>query len=138
MLANITVVDTDLDNIVPNISDYKFSGQTDFSDQIAEARKDVYRMVYVDMENTYPSKTHSAIKTEVEKVKDFSETPNLKDAIIRLSLARIFKGNSLLELADAYEVEASQIPLKYHYDEDSDNVVDTGEIKVRSKYVFGR
>ena len=138
MLTNITVADTDLDNIIPNISDYKFSGQANFNDQIAEARKDVYRLVYADMENSFPSKTHSALKTEVEKVKDFSETPNLKDAIIRLALAKIYKGNNLLELADAYEMEASHIPLRYHYDIDGDNVVDVGEINERSKYVFGR
>ena len=138
MLTEIIVVDSDLDNIVPNIADYKFIGQADFSDQIAEARKDVYRMVYADMENNNPSYTHAKIKDEVEKVHDFIETPNLKDCIVRLAISRIFKGNSLLEMAGAYEMEASLIPLRYHYDVNEDNVIDTGEISVRSKYVFGR
>lgn len=139
MLSNITITTNDLKAVCPDIETYKFQGETDFSNQIAIARKSVYREVLRDYRLRNPADSLTASETALANVKDLSNTPNLKDKIVRHTIAEIFRTNRMLELSEAYRHDADLIILEYHLDADNDGVIDDDdEINKTTGFTFGR
>ena len=139
MLSNITITTNDLKAVTPDIETYKFPDETDFANQIKIARKIVYREVLRDYRLRNPGDSLTASETALANVKDLTNTPNLKDKIVRHSIAEIFKTNRMLELADAYRQDADLITLEYHLDTDNDDVIDDDdEINKSYGFHFGR
>ena len=139
MLTNITITTTDLKAVTPDIETYLFPDETNFNNQIAIARKSVYREVLRDYRLKNPADSLTASETALANVKDLTNTPNLKDKIVRQTIAEIFRTNRMLELSDAYKDDADLITLEYHLDTDNDGVIDSDdEINTGYGFSFGR
>ncbi len=128
ILANITVADSDLSAVFPDVNDYKFSSQTDFSDIVDRVKREVYRDIRAKSGKT---------NTEMDRIKDLNTT-EIKDKIIYLSLAEIFLSNGALDLADSYRSRANAVPLNYYDDADADSTADDSEKEFRPHVTFGR
>tara|TARA_R110001592_G_scaffold131695_2_gene345777 strand:+ start:3539 stop:3958 length:420 start_codon:yes stop_codon:yes gene_type:complete len=139
MLNNITIATSDLKAVTPDIEVYLFPDETNFNNQIAIARKSVYREVVRDYRIKNPSDSLNATETALLNVKDLTNMPNLKDKIVRHTIAEIFRNNRMMELYDAYKQDADLITLEYHLDADNDGVVDDDdEINKTFGFSFGR
>lgn len=139
MLTNITIATTDLKAVTPDIETYLFPEETNFNNQIAIARKSVYREVLRDYRLRNPGDSLTASETALDNVKDLPNTPNLKDKIVRHTIAEIFRTNRMMDLFDAYKQDADLITLEYHLDTDNDNVIDDDdEINKSFGFRFGR
>lgn len=117
ILNDITVVDADLTKVFPSISDFKFEGQSDFSEAIAISKREVYRDI-----KSFTDKTES----EMDNVRD-TDQQNIKDKIVFNALSHIFLYNGNIELAGEYKIKADAIPFYFHDDTDGDNTLDDGE-----------
>lgn len=137
ILANISVVDADLTNIKGDIANYKFSGQSDFTNEISSAKRKIYRELKAEYATLYPSYTDTELETHLDNVKDLP-SQYLKDGVVYQSLANIMLANEMPELAGYYLDMAKAIPLKAYVDEDSDSVVDDSEELYAPRATFGR
>lgn len=117
ILGDITVVDSDLVKVFPSINDFKFEGQSDFSETIAISKREIYREI--------KSLTDKS-ETEMDNVRD-TDQGNIKDKIVFNSLSHIFLYNGNIELAGEYKIKSDAIPLYFHDDFDGDNTLDDGE-----------
>jgi len=128
MLDNITVVDTDLVKVAPGIGDYKFPGQEDFSEPIAEVK----RRLYLEIQQKFSYTTE-----QMEDVKD-TPTETLKDRIVYLTLAKIALANGMLDKAEAYKQEALAVPLEVFYDHAQDGEAADADRELGPRVTFGR
>ena len=128
ILDNITVVDSDLSDVKGDIDDYKFSGQSNYTTQIANAKREVYRKLKKDYWSDNPSLTSAEVDTALEEVKDIPNLDTLKDNIVFTALANVMFANGSLELSQVYKQKAEDTHIDYWVDEDSDSTVEDAEI----------
>ena len=128
-LDNITVADADLKKIFTDIDDYKFEGQTDFSEDIKVVKRDVYRDL---------SRQTGLKDSELANIKDYTIDTSLYDKIIYLTLSNILANNSRMELASHYKSRGEAIAFEYYIDENTDNVIDESEKRLNNRIKFGR
>lgn len=128
ILDNITVADAQLTSVFPSIDDYKFEGQSDFSDAIGIAKREVYREIR--------SKTGKTT-TEMDKIRD-TDQKNVLDKVVYLALSQVFLYNGAIELASEYKSKADGVAMFFHDDSDDDSVIDDGEESLMISATFGR
>ena len=111
-----------------DIDDYKFSGQSNYTTQIANAKREVYRKLKKDYWSDNPSLTSAEVDTALEEVKDIPNLDTLKDNIVFTALANVMFANGSLELSQVYQQKAEDTHIDYWVDEDSDSTVEDAEI----------
>ena len=117
-LTNISVDDAALALVLPNATDYLFSGQSDFTDLITEVKREVHGRIRDEYDYT---------ETEMANIKDLDPEKNLYYIIIYLTLSHIFLSNGLEERAVHYRALADGRSTKHYYDSDDDDAYDEGE-----------
>lgn len=139
-IGNVTITTDDLKKIRPDIENYLFADQNDFSDQIAAANKLEYRNIAKQLRFDYPTYSEAEIFDLIGKIKDHPQEESLKDRRVLFTLAEIFSGNNYLDEYDHYQKKASNIPIRYYIDHDDDGVQDTDETRSTEsrRITFGR
>lgn len=134
MLDNINVYVSDLKKLVPDIETYQDEEIVSFDDIIQETKRKVYGLIKESfradykLSDTYTiAETNAEIDSDLEKVKDYPIEEYLKNKVMRISLADIFRMNGQYEEALIWDTEANKIPVKYYIDSDDDSIVDTNE-----------
>ena len=128
-LTNITVADADLKKIFPDVDDYKFSGQTDFSEDIAVVKREVYRDL---------RRQTGLEDSELAKIKDFDTDTSLYDKIIYLTLSNILANNGRMDMAQHYQARGEAIAYEYYVDSDDDSSASESEKRTNNRLKFGR
>lgn len=129
-LENIAVDDDDLTARKGDIGSGKYllSGWDDFVEPILKVKRDLYNDI---QSNTGYDDEQMAL------VKDTSNQTML-DKISFMAIAEILRANNLYDAASVYDATAAQIPLKYTYDENEDDIQDDGEVELVNSTTFGR
>jgi len=143
ILSNITVNTATLQAIKKDISNYLFSqeSQSDFSDQVTQAKRIVYRDIKADykkgklLEGLNP--TDADLETDLAKIKDLPSQP-IQDKIAYHALALIMYANEDDNLGAYYKGIAESIPAEYYVDLDEDSVIDLTEQDIAPRAIFGR
>ncbi len=128
ILRNVTVLDSDLRNVFPDIEKYKLDEWTDFAKPILQSKKALYRRL---------QQVTGKDDDDMADIRDL-KTEEMKSRIVMDTLVRIFIANRNFELANAYTSEKLAIPMVYHDDTDGDVVVDEGERAISQIPVFSR
>lgn len=139
-VGNIAITTLELKKIRPDIEDYLFEGQSDFSDQVESADREEYRNISKQLRLEYPENTEAEIGTLISKIKDHTVEKTLHDRRVFLTLAAIFGVNTMLPESDYYRQRAYEIPLRYFIDSNDDDIQgedETRDIESR-KITFGR
>lgn len=138
--GSIVVVTGDLQKLRPDITDYLFTDQEDYSDQIAMANREELRNISKQLRLEYPEHTEAEIGDLISKIKDHPVETPLKDRRVYLTLANIFGVNNLLDEAAYFRDLAKAIPLRYYIDANDDNVQGSDETRELDKHriTFGR
>ena len=133
MLDNITVVLSDLEKFVPDIQQYKFSETVTFDDVIAEQKRKLYGVVKESYKSGYNTGddvsfysrygSSDDIDVTLKNVTDYPEEQYLKNKLIRMSLAEIFRMNKDYDDMSVWEAEADKIPINYYLDVDNSGTV---------------
>ncbi|MCF7801094.1 MAG: hypothetical protein K9N34_03655 [Candidatus Marinimicrobia bacterium] len=137
-LQSISVTDTDLQAVRPDIPRYLFEGQADHSVTIDRVKRQVYREIKVEERALHPELTDAELNERLTAVKDYPEETPLKDRIVKLTLAEIMKANSRLDEAEMYQKDAESMPLEYFVDLDADSDADPGEARQTGTVTFSR
>ena len=137
-LDNITVGTTQLQAVRQNITDYLYDGQSDFSAQITEMKKQVFAEIKEHEKQNYTSYTNAELDTLLAKIKDMPTEGTLARKIATLTVVKIFADNRMYEDSEYYNTEAAAIPLAYYIDDDSDDTLDIDEDSKFNNVVFGR
>ena len=128
-LTNVTVGDTDLTARKPDLATkYKFSGQSDFSEQINAAKRRLHREI---------QDRDGLNDTQMALVKD-TQLETLKDKIVLLAIGEVFLSNNMPEMADSYAAMAGRLPTQYVLDANEDDVQAAGEVGSAPFATFGR
>lgn len=137
MLDNISVTIRDLERFVPDIQNYKFSETVTFDQVIDEQRRKLYGMIKEDFRANYNTSDSYLISTRygssdeidtiLQKVSDYPNEQYLKNKLVRMSLAEIFRMNKDYDDMSVWEEENIKIPVKYFLDEDSSGTVGVEE-----------
>ncbi len=135
LLDNITVVLSDLELYKRDITSFYYSGQTDFTNELANAKKDLYRMLKDYERILNPNLTDTALALKLEDVKDHSDTTNLKDILCLITISLIMESSRLIEESKYYRARANKIPLDYYIDSNTDSAVSSDEERVNSEIV---
>lgn len=139
VLANITVADSDLEKFQPNISNYLFEYQDDFSDIITRIKEDLYGRIKSYEKQNYSGYSNAEIDEAMENIQDYSEEKFLYKIICCMTIAEIFRANRMYDDADAWDNKAKEIPLSYWIDEDEDSIADANEDQpLQPRVKFGR
>ena len=112
-LDNITVGTTQLQAVRQNITDYLYDGQSDFSAQITEMKKQVFAEIKEHEKQNYTSYTNAELDTLLGKIKDMPTEGTLARKIATLTVAKIFADNRMYEDSEYYNSEAAAIPLAF-------------------------
>ena len=128
-LDNITVADADLKKVFPDIDDYKFEGQTDFSEDVSVVKREVYRDL---------RRQTGLTDTDLANIKDYTIDTSLYDKIIYLTLSNVMANNSRMELAAHYKSRGEAIAFEYYIDQNEDSVIDESEKRLNNRIKFGR
>ena len=141
MLDNITVVISDLQRFVPDINDYKFSETVNFDQVINEQKRKLYGMVkedyrggYNTVDSFYSEYGSDSVDTILENIKDYPQEQYLKNRLIRMSLAEVFRSNKEWDDMSVWEEEANKIPIKYFLDTDDSGTVGFDEEITSRRY----
>ena len=128
-LTNVSVDDDDLTARKPDlVAKYKFSDQTDFSEQINAAKRRLHREI---------QDRDGLNDTQMALVKD-TQLSTLKDKIVLLAIGEVFLSNNMPEMADSYSAMAGRLPTQYVLDADEDDVQSPGEVGSAAFITFGR
>ena len=125
-IDNITVEDSDLAGIKPDIARFRDSGQADFATEIEEAKKQIYRIIREDYKAENPDYTEAELDADLANIKDRTGG-YVKSKIIYQALSDIVKANEMLDLGKHYQDKANAINARSYIDLDSDDVVDNTE-----------
>jgi len=126
-LANVSVVQADVEKFQPDIAQFLFSGQT-FTDVVDFVKRDLERDIQLKGEID---------DDDMSKVRDTSHK-YLFDRIIQEVIAEVFLQNNLLEKAGFHRKRAESIPLRYYLDLDEDSTEDKSERDSVKPKFFGR
>jgi len=139
ILSNITVETATLQAIKKDIADYLFSqeSQTDFSDQITQAKRIVYRDIKADYKRKNPLYSDAELETDLDTVKDYPSAP-LQEKVAYHSLALIMFANEDEILGAYYKSIAESVPAEYYTDIDADSIIDTDEEGIAPRATLGR
>ena len=129
LLENIIVLQSDLETLVPDIATIKFSQNEDLNSFIDEAK--VYGMIKEDYRSksgsplffTSEHGTNDSIDEVLENIKDLPLELYIKNKVMRLTVADIFRANQMYEEADVWDGEFLRVPLKYYIDTDGSDTV---------------
>ena len=136
-LFGVTIADSDLEAVFPDLDNYQFSEQTDFSSARGQSEREIYREIKQKIAVHYPFSSDENLEEKLSLVKDLG-SQNIKDKWVYLALAHIFVINGRLDLAETYRLMSSEIALDFYIDEDEDSTVDESERKTLPKVRFGR
>jgi len=136
VLTNITVGTDQLEIFKPDIENYLFEGQTDFSDQITAAKEEVYSEIKLQEQGNYPTSTDAQLVTILANIKDYSDTKPLQRYVSLISVALIMAGNGLLDESNYFRDMASRLRLQYYIDSDEDGVADSSENSIVNQAPF--
>ena len=131
LLENIVVTQQDLETLVPDIASMKFSENEDLTSFINEAKRKIYGMIKEDFRSHsgnpifFASEygTNDSIDTVLENVKDLPLELYLKNKVMRLTVADIFRANQMYVEAEVWDGEFLRVPLKYYIDDDGSGTV---------------
>ncbi len=116
MLQNVSVKDADLEKARPDIKNYfLYEGQASFRDEIAEAKRMVFREIKDIERAKYPDKDEKELSDLVDTLTDMPDEP-VKDRVVYTALYLIFQGNNMLDLANSYLRQALDTTLSYNLD----------------------
>ena len=130
-LANIVIVDADLVEVRSDVSDKYLnttSGQSDFTKQIADAK----RVLHVEIQTR-----DGLTDAQMLLVKD-TELSTMKYKIVRRALANIMIDSDLDIAADMYNKQADRMATKYVLDADEDNEQSASEVALSAGPRFSR
>ena len=137
VLENITITTADLEAVCPGIEDLKFDNQENFNKIIESQKQILYGKIKQDYLGDYKVSdqlgsynvygTNASVDTILEDVKDFPEEEYLKNRLMNMVIADIFKQNDKYEKMDVYAGAANSFPIKYYIDADLDDVVGVNE-----------
>lgn len=112
-LDNITVEGADLKKVRPDIEQYYLEeDQTNFDDEIANQKRKVIREIRNHEQALRPGIATSTLNGYLEDITD-STDESIKDKIVHLTIAGIFRSNNQLALANEYQTLAENIELEY-------------------------
>lgn len=139
VLANISVALTDLQAIRPDILErFQYENESDdFAEEILRAKKTLYRTVLDYEREVNPSLTEAELGTLLASVKDLPDVEYLKERLVLMCIAEIFKANDVEQFQTYYD-DAKDIALKYYIDENADSVVDDAEERQKTGVTLGR
>ena len=131
VLANITVVQADLEIIQPDIADYIFDSQstTDLAALVEVQKREIYKQIESQTDYT---------ADELLKVKDYEEGKYIYDKLVNMTLAALFVANGDYDKAANHTAIADAIPLKFYVDGDDDDEVSESEKESIAPVRFGR
>jgi hypothetical protein len=137
MLDNITITIDDLENIVPDINSMKFDTQPNFDLIITDKKRELYGLIKQDYIGNYKTSstfsflatygTNAQIDTTLADVRDLPNEEYLKNRLVRMVVAEIFRQNRQFDEMEVWEIEANKIPIKYYIDEDESETVGVDE-----------
>ncbi len=116
MLSNIKVADSDLEKVRPDIRNYfLYENQASFRDEIAQAKRIVFREIKDIERAKYPDKDEKELSDLVETLTDMDDEP-VKDRIVYTALYLIFIAHNMLDIANSYLNQAMNTILSYNLD----------------------
>ena len=128
MLDNIVITISDLEAVVPKIESLKFDTQPNFDEIIKSMKQKLYGMIKQDYIGDYKLSdylelssihgTNADIDTTLEDVRDYPEEKYLKNRLVRMIIAEIYKQNEDFDTMDVYLADANTFPIKYYIDTD--------------------
>ena len=133
LLPEITVTEDDIKLKKPDIDKNVSQSQLSFDDLIAEAKRQVYHKIKESYRANNPAYDHATITANLLLVKDYPDEDNIKNKIILLVIALVFRENELYEDYDVWYEQYKAAPLDYFVDADSDSVADETEEKTVSR-----
>lgn len=123
ILDGVTVATSDLVAARPDIERYFLHPDlTDFSDEINEAKLQLYRDIKNLERRKNPGKTETELATLLDTIEDTEEDEPLKNIIINRAIAHIFLQNNIADLSKLYTAKANAIPINYTIDTDEEVV----------------
>ena len=130
VLPGITVVDADLEAVVPAITKdllHSLEGKGDFSEHILRAKGRVHDEI--QLSGGYSN-------ADMAKVKD-STSGATSLRIVHFAISYVYAANELLEKAEYWEQQAIGSQLVYHFDKNEDGIIDEDET-IYKPTKFGR
>ncbi len=129
VLDNITIDDAALAKVHPDIDDYKFEGQSNFNEDIAIVKREVYRDL---------RRQTGLEDADLAKIKDYSTDTSLLDKICFLTISNIMANNGRMDMAEHYEAKGNAIQYEYYVDDNSDDTTQEHEKRQNNRLKFGR
>lgn len=139
VLPNISVALADLKAIRPDILNFQYETESDdFAEEILRAKTTLYRMVKDNERLNQPSLTEAELTELLIQVKDVPDVAYLKERLVLLCIAEVFKSNDMFDTTREYADYAKAIKLVYYLDEDEDSIITEDEERQSSGISFGR
>lgn len=138
VLANISITTSDLKAVRPDIEQYLFPGETDFSKAILQCKKELYSEIKLQERSRNLEKTNAELDTYLEDLKDLPKEECLKQRLKYMVVATAFRDSRLFNEAEVYASRAKAMPLQYFIDADDDDAAGDDEVESNFEVRFGR
>jgi len=117
VLDNITVVDADLISVRADITQYFLhSTDDDFTEEIAGAKRKVYREIRAIERVKNPALTEEDLATLLDTINDSPQDKPILEKIVYITISDILIANNMTELAEVYFKQANEVALSYLID----------------------
>ena len=139
VLTEIAVTIADLKVVRPDILNFQYDTESDsFTEEINRAKSILYRQVKDNERLNQPSLTEAELTALLLLVKDISDVEYLKERLVLLTIAEIFKANDMFETSSIYERDSNNVELIYYVDANDDGIIEISEERKIQRVSFGR
>jgi|FLOH01.1.fsa_nt_gi hypothetical protein len=139
VLTEIAVTIADLKVVRPDILNFQYDTESDsFAEEINRAKSILYRQVKDNERLNQPSLTEAELTALLLLVKDISDVEYLKERLVLLTIAEIFKANDMFETSSIYERDSNNVELIYYVDANDDGIIEISEERKIQRVSFGR
>ena len=139
VLTEIAVTIADLKVVRPDILNFQYDTESDsFAEEINRAKSILYRQVKDNERLNQPSLTEAELTALLLLVKDISDVEYLKERLVLLTIAEIFKANDMFETSSIYERDSNNVELIYYVDTNDDGIIEISEERKIQRVSFGR